>query len=232
MEWKGIDLTSEHPEDDAFVYIGNGCIRVSRKACMLINNFDECNYVSFQRAKKDRIYFLGLRFTNNKTSDSIPFHKGEDKIFGATISATKLVHTFFGYEGINKDYTKHAVSIDDADPNVIVVYYNYVNKYYERDEESKKPVRTRHIGQILNEEWMVMSSEAKSEIRKYPVYVLKNINTGETMEISTRALIDIERGLTSVSNIKKCREVGTASWLGRKRAEKKKKLKAIDATKK
>ena len=61
--------------------------------------------------------------------------------------------------------------------------------------------------------------------------VLKNINTGEKIEISIRALIDIERGQTSVDNIRKCREVGTASWLVKKRAEKKKKLKAIDDTK-
>ena len=231
MKWKEIDLTSENPEVDAFISIGNGCIRLSRGACKLIEDFDTAKYVTFQRAKKDRIYFLGIRFTNVKTSDSIPFYKGEDKIFGATISATKLVHTFFGYEGINRDYTKHAISLDKDDPNVIVVYYNYVNKYYEKDEETKKPVRTRHIGQVLNDEWRVMSSKAKSKTRKYPIYVLKNINTGEKIEISIRALIDIERGQTSVDNIKKCREVGTASWLGKKRAEKKKKLKAIDDTK-
>ena len=140
-----------------------------------------------------------------------------------------LVHTFYGYEGIDKDYTKHSISLSDEDPNVIIIYYNYKNKYFEEDdEEKKKPVRARHIGQILNDEWRVMSSKAKSKARKYPIYILKNINTGEKIEISIRALIDIERGQTSVKNIKKCREVGTASWLGKKRAEKKKRLKAID----
>lgn len=228
-KWKEIDLTSENPEIDSFASIGNGCIRISRGACRLIENFEECNYVSFQRAKKDRIYFLGIKFRKNKVRNSIPFHKGEDKIFGATIAAESLVHTFYGYEGIDKDYTKHSISLSDEDPNVIIIFYNYKNKYFEEDdEEKKKPVRTRHIGQILNDEWRVMSSKAKSKTRKYPIYILKNINTGEKIELSIRALIDIERGQTSVENIKKCREVGTASWLGKKRAEKKKRLKAID----
>ena len=228
MRWKEIDLTSENPESDAFASVGNGCIRISKGACKLVEDFDECKYVSFQRAKKDRIYFLGVKFKRYKSRNSIPFYKGEDKIFGATISASSLVHTFYGFEGIDKDYTKHAISPDKDDPNVIIIYYNYLNKYYEEDEEVKKPVRSRHIGQILNDEWRVVSCKAKSKIRKYPVYQLKNINTGEMIEISVRALVDIERGMTSVDNIKKCREIGTAKWLGKKRAEKKKKLKAID----
>ena len=228
MKWKEIDLTSENPESDAFASIGNGCIRISREACKLIEDFDECKYVSFQRAKKDRIYFLGIRFTKYKSRNSIPFHKGEDKIFGATISASSLVHTFYGFEGIDKDYTKHAISIDKESPNVLIIYYNYINKYYEKDEDTEKPVRRRHLGQILNDEWRVLSCQAKTKSRKYPVYQLKNINTGEKIEISVRALVDIERGMTTVENIKKCREVGTAKWLGKKRAEKKKRLRAID----
>ena len=228
MKWKEIDLTAENPENDAFASIGNGCIRISKEACKLVEDFEKCKYVSFQRAKLDRIYFLGIRFTKYKYRNSIPFHKGEDKIFGATISAERLVHTFYGFEGIDKDYTKHAISLDKNDPSVLIMYYNYINKYYEKEEEKKKPVRSRHIGQILNDEWRVISSKAKSKVRKYPVYQLKNINTGEMLEVSVRALVDIERGLTSAENIKKCREAGTAKWLGKKRAEKKKRLKAID----
>ena len=228
MKWKEIDLTSENPENDAFASIGNGCIRISREACKLIEKFDECKYVSFQRAKKDRIYFLGIRFTKYKSRNSIPFYKGDDKVFGATISASSLVHTFYGFEGIDRDYTKHAISVESNNPDVLIIYYNYINKYFEEEEETKKPVRSRHIGQILNGEWRVLSCKAKSKARKYPVYQLKNIHTGEKIEISVRALIDIERGLTTVENIKKCREIGTAKWLGKKRAEKKKRIKAID----
>lgn len=228
MKWKEIDLTPENPETDVFASVGNGCIKISKCACKLIKNIDECNFVVFQRAKKDRIFFLGLRFTNEKEKDSIPFCKGKDKVFGITISASKLVHTFYGFEGIDKHYTKHAVAIDPDNPDVLIIYYNYINKYYENDNGVKKAIRARHLGQILNEEWKVMSCSAKTKTRKYPVYQLKNINTGETIEISVRALVDIERGLTTVNNIKKCREIGTASWLGKKRAEKKQKLKAID----
>ena len=226
--WKEIDLTAENPELDEFASVGNGCIRISRAACNLIKDFDKCSYVSFQRAQKDRIFFLGIKFTKEKTNNSISFYKGEDKVYGATISAEKLVHTFYGYEGIDKKYTKHKIAIDKDDPNVIIIYYNYVAKYYEHDDGYKKPVRTRHIGQIVNEEWEVISSCAKTKTAKYPVYQLKNIKTGEKIEISIRALIDIERGMTSVNNIKQCREMGTKKWLGKKRAEKQKRLRAID----
>ena len=48
------------------------------------------------------------------------------------------------------------------------------------------------------------------------------MRSGTTIEISFRALIDIERGLTTVKNIKKFRKIGRGSWLGKKELKKRK----------
>lgn len=229
-KWKEIDVSSENVESEPYASVGNGRLKLSIGACNLINNFHSYRYVTFTRAKQDRIYFVGLRFEKNKTETSFALYKESDGEYGATIFASDLLKTLYGEEGVSKNYTKHEVIVDKENHNTLVVYYNYKKKYYIRDEnEGKKQIRTKHINTIIDKEWKVLSSCSKAKNgKKYPTYKVQNISTGEVVEISARALIDIERGLSTIESIKLSREIGVGSYLGTKRAAKKKRIKELE----
>ena len=227
MKWKEINIKTEKNETEPFVAIGKGKIKVSKGACSLIDNFDKCTFVTFMRAKKDRIYFVGLKFSETPNPNAYVFLRPESKIFGAVIVARDLIRTLYGKEGVADKYTKHSITMDRDKPNMLVIYYNYKNHYY-LDNDASRPVRTRHIGSIVNDEWLVVSSSPKDENgKKSPTYLLRNINNGEEIRISTRALADINRGLTTVENIKLCRKIGINSYRGIRRAEKKERIKLL-----
>lgn len=230
MEWSEIDITSEKIGKDKYVAIGNGRIKISKGACDLIKDFDKCDYVTFLRAKKDRILFVGLRFEQNETNNSLKIDKDEDEAYGAIIYARDIVETFYGEEGKSKSYTKHLVDFDPKNPNILVIYYNY-RKQYIILNGLNKPMRQKHIGVVIDKEWKVLSSynHTKENGKKAPMYKLKNINTGEEISISSRALIDIERGLTTIENIKLARTIGIASYLGKRRSAKKKRIKPLNS---
>ncbi len=228
MEWTEIDVTPEKLDKEPFVAIGNGRIKISKGACQLIKDFDKCEYVTFLRAKKDRILFAGLRFETDETSTSLKVDKDEDDTYGAIIYAKDVIETLYGEEGKSKTYTKHLIDIDPKRPDILVIYYNYKKQYLILNEH-KKPIRQRHIGTIIDGEWKVLSShsEVRESGKKSPMYLVENINTGEQVSISSRALSDIKKGLTTVERIKFARSIGIASYLGRCRAAKKKRIKPL-----
>ena len=229
MDWKEIDIIQENPDKDPFVSIGNGQINVSRGACNLIKDFNTSNFVTFLRAKKDRILFIGLRFDAEESNKTIRFEKINEGQYGAVIRAKDLIETLFGNEGKNIEFTKHLIDVDPSHPNAIVIYHQYRKRYLFNDDNRIKTVRQRHIGSIVDNEWKVLSSfnVITKNGKKAPNYLLKNINTGEEISISCRALIDIKNGLTSMQNLKQSREIGVASYLGKKRAAKRKRIKHI-----
>ena len=228
QKWKEIDISSEHIETDPFASIGNGRLKLSIGACKLINNFDSYYYVTFTKAKQDRIYFVGLRFERRKSKNSFRLIKDNDGEFGVTILASDLLKALYGEESTAETYTKHEVIVDPNSANTLVVYYNYKKKYSIRSDDQVKRIRSKHIGTIIDKEWKVISCSGKAQNgKRYPTYIVKNINTEEEVEISTRALIDIERGLTSIESIKTSREIGVASYLGKRRAAKKKRIAKI-----
>ena len=229
MEWKDIDTSSEKIENDSFADIGNGRIKLSIGACKLIKDFDGCSFVSFKKAKQDRIYYVGLKFCQFKTESSYVLNKVNDPTYGAVILAEDLIKTLYGPEGASESFTKHEVILNKDDARMLIVYNNYKRKYFIRDEKGIKRVRGKHIGTIVDKEWKVISSSAIDDKgKRSPMYVLKNIYTTEEMKISSRALFDIEKGLTTVDNLKLSRRIGVRSYLGRKRAAKKKRIKDID----
>ena len=229
QKWKEIDVSRDHIETDPFASIGNGRIKLSIGACKLISNFDSYYYVTFTKAKQDRIYFVGLRFEQRKSENSFKVIKDNDGEFGATILASDLLRVLYGEESVAETYTKHEVIVDPDNSNTLVVYYNYKKRYKIRSENYVKPIRSKHIGTIIDKEWKVMSSRGKAQSGKnYPTYLVKNINTNEEMEISTRALSDIEKGLTTIENIKTSREIGVDSYRGMRRAAKKKRINRIE----
>lgn len=229
MEWKDIDISSEKVENDSFADIGNGRIKLSIGACNLIKDFGGCSYVTFKKAKQDRIYYVGLKFCQFKTDYSYDLFKIDDGTYGAIILAEDLIKTLYGPEGASKSFTKHEVILNKEDPRMLIVYNNYKRKYYIRDEKGPIMVRGKHIGTIIDKEWKVISSSALDDNgKKSPMYLLKNIYTTEEIKISSRALFDIEKGLTTVDNLKLSRRIGVHSYLGRRRAAKKKRIKDIN----
>ena len=229
MEWKDIDISSEKIENDSFADIGNGRIKLSIGACKLIKDFDGCSYVAFKKAKQDRIYYIGLKFCQFKTDHSYELIKVKDDTYGAVIIAEELIKALYGPEGASESFTKHDVILNKEDSRMLIVYNNYKRKYYIRDEKGPKRVRGKHIGTIIDKEWKVISSCAiDEEGKKSPTYLLKNVCTKEEIKISSRALFDIEKGLTTVDNLKLSRRIGYRSYLGRRRAAKKKRIQRID----
>lgn len=229
MEWNDIDISSEKIENDSFADIGNGRIKLSIGACKLIKDFKWCSCVVFKRAKQDRIYYIGLKFCQFESNSSYALDKVKDKTYGAIIVAEDLIKTLYGQEGASNCFTKHEVILNESDPRMLIVYNNYKRKYYIHDEKGLKRVRGKHIGTIIDKEWEVVSSSSINEKGKIsPTYLIRNVNTMEEMKISSRALFDIEKGLTTVENLKLSRRIGVASYLGRKRAAKKKRIKDID----
>ena len=109
--------------------------------------------------------------------------------YGVTIFAADVLKTFYGEESASKNYKKYEVVVDDKNPKILVVKYNYKEKLYVLDENhNKKPVRIKHINTIIDKEWKVLSSCNKAKNgKKYPTYKIQNINTGEVVEITTRS---------------------------------------------
>lgn len=227
--WQEIDVSNESPENDPYIAIGYGRLKLSIGACKLINNFDSFNYVSFTKAKLDRVFFIGLKLEKTKSKNSFLLFKMNDGEYGASVDAPNLIVNLYGEEGASEKYTKHDAVLDPKNPGILVIYTKHQKRYFVEDENGKKQIRRRHINTIIDKEWKVICSRKSAQNGKnYPTYLLRNINTGEEIEISTRALADIEKGNTSVESIKTCREIGTASYLGKKMAEKKKRLKKLD----
>lgn len=232
MKWNDIDTSSEKIENDSFADVGNGRIKLSIGACKLIKDFNGCSYVVFKRAKQDRIYYIGLKFCQFESNSSYVLNKIKDKTYGAVIIAEDLIKTLYGQEGASESFTKHEVILNESDPRMLIVYNNYKRKYYIHDGKGLKRVRGKHIGTIIDKEWEVVSSSATNEKgKRSPTYLLKNIYNMEEINISSRALFDIEKGLTTIDNLKLSRRIGVASYLGRKRAAKKKRIKDIGRNK-
>lgn len=230
MDWKEIDISSDKIENDSFAEIGNGRIMLSIGACKLIKDFVACNYVSFRKAKKNRIYYTGLKFCQFKTDSTYEIHKIKDDKYGAFVVAKDLVNTIYGPEGTSKEYTKHNAIIDEKNPRVLIIYNNYKKQYYFHDENKRKIVRGKHIGTIIDKEWEVISSSAFNENgKRSPTYLVKNINTGEEIYISSRALFDIEKGLSTINGLKLSRSIGVYKYLGKRRAAKKKRIKNLSS---
>lgn len=228
IQWEEVSLQSENDKVEPFALIGCGRIKLSKGACALIKDFDKCNYVSFVRAKRYRLVFIGIKFQREKTDNAIKFEKIENDTIGAVIRNEKLFHTFYGEEGISRKYSKRVVDLERDNPNILVIFHKFLANYYPSDNPNYK-LRRKHIGTIIDNEWKVMRSYTKinSNGNKTPMYIINNINTNEEMEISTRALNDIVKGYTTVSNIKYAREIGVASYLGKRRREKQKKIKDL-----
>lgn len=228
IQWEEISLKTEDETKDPFALVGCGRIKLSKGACDLIKDFDKCEYVSFVRTKRYRQIFIGIKFQQEKTENSIKFEKVNDDKIGAIIRNEELVKTFYGAEGISRKFTKRAVDLEIDNPNILVVFHKHQVNYFPSDNPNYK-LRKRHIGTIIDEEWKVIRSYSKVNTngKKTPMYILKNINNGEEIEISTRALNDIVKGYTSIKNIKYAREIGIASYLGKCRAAKKKKIKGL-----
>ena len=49
--------------------------------------------------------------------------------------------------------------------------------------------------------------------KKRPAYLLRNIDTGREIEVSPRAIFDIEAGVTTVENVLAFRYWGRKEWM-------------------
>lgn len=229
MNWEEIKNNSKKPDNNMFAVVGRGRIKLSRAVCQSINCFDECNYATFLRAKRDRVYFVGLKFCKANKGNAIKIIKNENGVYGVSIIAPDLIGTLYGEEGSAKEYTKHNVVFDPKDPDIVVIYYNYKTKVYIGDDEDERPIRGKHIGNIVDKEWKVIRCFSKNESGKNsPMYLLRNVNTGEEIKIFVRALIDIEKGYTTIEKIKLSHRIGVGRYCGKMRAAKKKRLSALD----
>ena len=66
----------------------------------------------------------------------------------------------------------------------------------------------------MNEKWRVIScSSTTSDGKKRPTYTLENIDTGRQIEVSPRAIFDIEAGITTVDNVLAFRYWGRKEWM-------------------
>ena len=234
MKWRKImrwnDIEKDKEINDSFAFIGNGELFISNKAWKLIDGADSCRYITFVRAKKDRIIYVGIKFRENKTFTSFEYTKTSLKgCEGIIIKAKDLLFHLYGKEAVSQKYTKRSVLLDNENPNVLIIYNKYSPSYVFTDGVVTKRVRRHHVGSILNSEWLVASSYSiiKNE-KKIPMYKIVNQYTGEVMEISPRALADIEKGLTTVNNVKKARKIGVNSWRGIKGAKKRKIVKHLE----
>ena len=222
------DIVSDNTKSESYAFVGCEVLKISQGACKLIKGFKKSNYAVFTKVKKDRIFYVGLRFEESKSDNSYILEKTNDAEFGAIIYASDLLKTLYGEEAKNKEYTKHEVVLDPNNPNTLVIYNNYKRKYYIFGDETKKPIKSKHINTIVDGAWKVLSSKSKTKNnKKAPSYLLRNVETGEEIEISSRALFDIEKGLTTINNIKTSREIGVNTYRGIQRAKKKKKLKEL-----
>ena len=79
----------------------------------------------------------------------------------------------------------------------------------------------------MNDIWLVAScSSSTSDGKKRPTYILRNIETGREIEVSSRAIFDIEAGVTTVENVLAFRYWGRKSWMAYMTTEKAKQRKA------
>ena len=60
---------------------------------------------------------------------------------------------------------------------------------------------------------MASCSSSTSDGKKRPTYTLRNIETGREIEVSPRAIFDIEAGVTTVENVLAFRYWGRKSWM-------------------
>ena len=59
-----------------------------------------------------------------------------------------------------------------------------------------------------------------SDGKKRPTYTLENIDTGRHIEVSPRAIFDIEAGVTTVENVLAFRYWGRKEWMSYMTTEK------------
>lgn len=60
---------------------------------------------------------------------------------------------------------------------------------------------------------MASCSSSTSDGKKRPTYTLRNVETGREIEVSPRAIFDIEAGVTTVENVLAFRYWGRKSWM-------------------
>lgn len=229
MEWKDV-VCSNNSQSQPYALLGNGELFISIDACNRIDGFDSCAFITFVKTVKDRLNYVGIKFRENQNLSSFKFLKTDlpDRK-GIIIKAKDILFQLFGKEALSKHLIKKSVVFDKKNPNVLIIYNNFIQDYYVKTDNGNIKIRRRHVGTTLNSCWLVVKCFNKvANNKKTPLYLLKNTNTGEEVEISSRALFDIEKGLTTVERIKKARTIGVNKWRGIRATQKRKRNKHFE----
>lgn len=220
LKWEQINIDPDGTSDPR-VLLGSGKIIFTQAAIRLLEN-KKIRWAEIYKTKIHRVTYYGFHFIEKKTSNSIKVKKDHfegEKVF--IIDDFELTKALYGSEAINDKKTFRFVMLSKDLENSLVIGDFYKRNY---STITGSPIRKRHIGTILDDVWLIERSYAGET---HPVYVLKNIFTNRRIEISSRAVNDIEKGLTSVNNILSAREIGITKWRAIKAGEKSNKSKFL-----
>ena len=219
MNWETVKISSKsRGKTSAYASVGFGRISLSYGACALVEDFPKYKYAQILRARKDGKLCIGIRLLVESAENTIRISKrkikGELIEYSGSIDSKPLVEELFGIEGAQNKATRHSVVLDDTEKNILVIYGEYWRKH-------NYSGRKRHVGVILNDKWRVIScSSMTSDGKKRPTYTLENIDTGRQIEVSPRAIFDIEAGVTTVDNVLAFRYWGRKEWMSYMTTEK------------
>ena len=202
MEYERVEINKEQLEMDPYVSLGYGKMVFSPGACVALGGAETFKYVEIFKTRISKVCYFVFKFIKNKTKScikcSMDFVDSKPVI---VIDDTKLIEALYGIEGVQPKETKRSLIKNDEMTNSFIVWNFYKENFM---LSSGKRIRKKHIGTIINDEWLIVGSHSKP----HPCYTLKNIHNSREIELSTRAVADIEKGLTNVNKILARREKG------------------------
>ena len=219
MNWEAVKISSRsRGKTSAYASIGFGRINLSYGACALVKDFPKFKFAQILRGKKDGRLCIGIKLLEESGENTIRLSKrkvkGKVVEYSGSIDSKPLVEELFGMEGNAKKATRRSIVLDDTDKNILVIFGDYWRKH-------NYTGRKRHVGVVLNEKWLVVSSSATTlDGKKRPAYILRSIDTGREIEVSPRAIFDIEAGITTVENVLAFRYWGRKEWMSYMTTEK------------
>ena len=125
MKWQIVNIPkSFRGKTAAFASVGHGRITLSSGACKLIDNYEKYKYLEFLKCKNKFNEYIGVRFTNYCTADSIPISR--KKINGTYISNISvnnksIIEELFGVMGSAKKTTRLVVEKDNDCEDILMM---------------------------------------------------------------------------------------------------------------
>jgi len=128
MKWETVKISiNSRGKTSAYASVGFGRLSLSCGACQLVSNYPDYKYAEILKARRDGKLCIGIRLLKEPSDNCLRIARrvvnGKSIVeYSGDLGNKPLMEELFGIEGVQNKATRHAVTLDDEERNVLVIY--------------------------------------------------------------------------------------------------------------